>query len=202
MEQIRVSTPCLANQETACALGTALLSGCNQRDSPGQPQARSGPAAAGCSPWQGGWEQGSCWARPAPRGGCSAESLAPVFTKGTWTTPRGAVLVPCAAGTYALAPSLRGYFSGLEVPSVLLNAMALEQAWGSGPRNSARLPCLLGWVACCCRSFALARPPRRTRAYSGSRCVMVAAICLVGINAIFTGGCCAQAVLPDWSMLA
>nr|XP_035962993.1 RNA-binding protein with multiple splicing isoform X2 [Halichoerus grypus] len=103
---------------------------------------------------------------------------------------------------YALAPSLRGYFSGLEVPSVLLNAMALEQAWGSGPRNSARLPCLLGWVACCCRSFALARPPRRTRAYSGSRCVMVAAICLVGINAIFTGGCCAQAVLPDWSMLA
>ncbi|XP_034859986.1 RNA-binding protein with multiple splicing isoform X6 [Mirounga leonina] len=34
-----------------------------------------------------------------------------------------------------------------------------------------------------------------------SRCVMVAAICLVGINATFTGGCCAQAVLPDWSML-
>ncbi|XP_073758508.1 RNA-binding protein with multiple splicing isoform X11 [Callorhinus ursinus] len=34
------------------------------------------------------------------------------------------------------------------------------------------------------------------------RCVMVAAICLVGINAIFSGGCCAQAVLPNWSMLA
>uniref|UniRef100_H0VM93 RNA binding protein, mRNA processing factor n=1 Tax=Cavia porcellus TaxID=10141 RepID=H0VM93_CAVPO len=56
---------------------------------------------------------------------------------------------------YALAPSLRGYFSGLEVPSVLLNAV----------------------------------------------CVMAAAICLVGINALFTGGHCSPAVLQNWSVL-
>lgn len=30
---------------------------------------------------------------------------------------------------------------------------------------------------------------------------MVAAICLVGINAICSGGCCSQAVLQNWSML-
>lgn len=35
----------------------------------------------------------------------------------------------------------------------------------------------------------------------GSRCVTVAAICLVGINAIFSGGYCSQAVLQNWSML-
>lgn len=30
---------------------------------------------------------------------------------------------------------------------------------------------------------------------------MVAAICLVGINATFSGGCCSQAVLQNWSVL-
>ncbi|EAW63457.1 hCG2043422, isoform CRA_b [Homo sapiens] len=36
----------------------------------------------------------------------------------------------------------------------------------------------------------------------GPRCVMAAAICLVGINAIFSGGYCSLAVLQNWSMLA
>ncbi|XP_006509098.1 RNA-binding protein with multiple splicing isoform X2 [Mus musculus] len=58
---------------------------------------------------------------------------------------------------YALDPSLRGHFPGLEVPAVLLRL------------------CL--------------------------GCVMAAAICLVGINAVFTGGDCHPAVLQNWSLL-
>uniref|UniRef100_A0A8C2LG43 RNA binding protein gene with multiple splicing n=1 Tax=Cricetulus griseus TaxID=10029 RepID=A0A8C2LG43_CRIGR len=61
---------------------------------------------------------------------------------------------------YALAPSLRGYFSGLEVQT--LTDLSVHPGLG---------------------------------------CVMAAAICLGGINAIFTGGDCHPAVLQNWSLL-
>lgn len=37
--------------------------------------------------------------------------------------------------------------------------------------------------------------------HPGLGCVMAAAICLVGINAVFTGGDCHPAVLQNWSLL-
>lgn len=37
--------------------------------------------------------------------------------------------------------------------------------------------------------------------HPGLGCVMAAAVCLVGINAVFTGGDCHPAVLQNWSLL-
>ncbi|CAD7671490.1 unnamed protein product [Nyctereutes procyonoides] len=97
--------------------------------------------------------------------------------------------------------------SEADVAKNALNGMAKNKLAGSlNPGTPCPTPYLTQFIAG--QHMSLQVPTLRPNALapslrgSLSGCAMLAAICLVGINAIFKGGCCSQAVLQNWSMLA